>query len=85
MTFLTWTLDLLVIDTPLGHWLWHQHPWMCFVLSCVPVPCYATPCLQYQHIPPSMAHFFCALWNDYKGVCEGGTPSEGVSNGSVGS
>ena len=26
-----------------------------FVLSCVPVPGYATPCLQYQHIPPSMA------------------------------
>ena len=25
------------------------------------------------------------IWNDYKGVCEGGTPSEGVSNGSVGS
>ena len=25
------------------------------------------------------------IWNDYKGVCEGGTPSEGASNGSVGS
>ena len=25
------------------------------------------------------------IWNDYKGVCEGGTSSEGVSNGSVGS
>ena len=25
------------------------------------------------------------IWNDYKGVCEGGNPSEGLSNGSMGS
>ena len=37
------------------------------------------------YILPPACPTLCALWNDYKGVCEGGTPSEGVSNGSVGS
>ena len=40
---------------------------------------------EHIHTPARLPHFLCALWNDYKGVCEGGNPSEGVSNGSVGS
>ena len=39
MTFLTWTLDLSVLDTPLGYWLWHLHPWLCLccLVSLFPV------------------------------------------------
>ena len=40
---------------------------------------------EHIHTPARLPHFLCALWNDYKGVCEGGTPSEGVTNRSVGS
>ena len=47
MTFLTWTLDLSVLDTPPGYWLWHQHPCMCLccLVSLFPVmllPAYNT-------------------------------------------
>ena len=28
---------------------------MCLCCLCVPIPCYATPYLLYQHIPPSMS------------------------------
>ena len=47
MTFLTWTLDLSVLDTPPGQWLWHHHPWLdlCCLVSLFPVmllPAYNT-------------------------------------------
>ena len=53
--------DLPDLDTgPVGprHSSWvmalASPPMVGFVLSFFPVPCYATPCLQYQHILPSM-------------------------------
>ena len=47
LTFLTWTLDLSVLDTPSGFWLWHLHPWICLccLVSLFPVmllPAYNT-------------------------------------------
>ena len=39
MTFLTWTLDLSVLDTPPGSWLWHLRQWLCLccLVSLFPV------------------------------------------------
>ena len=47
MTFLTWTLDLSVLDTPPGYWLWLFHLWLalCCLVSLSPVmllPAYNT-------------------------------------------
>ena len=44
MTFLTWTLDLLVLDTPPGIWLQHLHPCLVCVVLC---PC---SLLCYSHL-----------------------------------
>ena len=81
MTFLTWTLDLSVLDNPPGYWLWHQHPWMCLccLVSLFPVmllPAYNTStsrhpceCLESCYVSVQVRYLLDMLFQEYVETC----------------